>query len=288
MQHSPDEIDVFQIERAVWIAEAKIGLSVYDFPFLQLMDCRHVRLGFDEVSAVGRFGAVSDYDALHDGLLECGVRLIHSPAQHALCSGLPHWYPLLEGLTPESWWFEKAPDARTAGQLAGWPLFLKGSRQTSRHNATLSIVRNESEYDLAIASFATDHLLHWQKIVVRRFESLRPVPADMGQRIPASFEFRSFWWRGQLVGVGPYFIEYARYDWTDGERTAALAIASEAARRVSLPFIVIDLAQRTNGEWIVIEINDAQESGYTGVLPLQMWQRIVELEKAHLDLGPAS
>lgn len=279
MQHSAEDLDVFQIERTLWIAEAKIGLPVYDFPFSQMMDCRHGRFGLDEVCAIARFGAVTDYDELYAGLLEQGVRLIHSPEQHVLCSDLPSWYPRLEGMTPQSWWFDKAPDAKTAGELAGWPLFLKGSRQTSRHKASLSIIHNEAEYDEAIASYATDHMLHWQQIVIRRFEKLRRVEADMGQKIPASFEFRSFWWHGGLAGAGPYFCEFARYDWNAAEKQQALALAAEAARRVALPFVVIDLAQKQDGEWIIIEINDAQESGYTGVKPLPMWQRMVELER---------
>jgi hypothetical protein len=284
MQRAAEDIDVFQIERTVWIAEAKVDLAVYDFDFGLLMDCRHGRIGVEEVTAIGRFGAVEDYDKLHAELIDLGVRLVHSPEQHRLCSDLPQWYALLEGMTPESWWFDKAPDAKTAGNLAGWPLFLKGSRQTSRHKASLSIIHDEAEYDAAIASFATDHLLHWQQIVIRRFEKLRRVEADMGQKIPASFEFRSFWWHGELAGAGPYFSEFARYDWNDAERAEALELAQEAARRVALPFVVIDLAQRSDGKWIVIEINDAQECGYTGVKPLPLWQRMVALESGRVGL----
>lgn len=171
------------------------------------------------------------------------------------------------------------PDASSAGRLAGWPLFLKGSRQTSRHKASLSIIHNEAEYDAAIAAYATDSMLHWQQVVIRRFETLRKVQADMGPKIPASFEFRSFWWHGRLAGAGPYFTEFASYQWTEAERGSALEVAGEAARRMALPFVVVDLAQKADGQWIVIEINDAQESGYTGVKPLPLWQRMVELEQ---------
>jgi hypothetical protein len=185
----------------------------------------------------------------------------------------------LEDLTPESRWYDVAPSSEDAEKLFGWPIFLKGSRQTSRHNAKLSIVQGPSEYDAAIAAFREDSMLHWQKIVLRRFIPLRSVPADMGQRIPASYEFRTFWWKGNLVGAGPYFAEFCKYQWTADESAQAISLAAEAARRVELPFIVVDVAQTQAGNWIVIEINDAQESGYSGVIPLQLWQNIVELEK---------
>lgn len=273
-----EEIDLLCLEGRLWIAEFKIGLSVYDFPFDILLPCTRSCWGLDKVSAVGRFGAVDDYATFFECLLANGIELIHSPDQHALCSELPKWYPLLEGMTPESTWYDRAPSAVDAEALYGWPIFIKGSRQTSRHSAKLSIVRNASEYDEAITAFAADSMLHWQQIVLRRFVPLRPVAADMGQKIPASYEFRTFWWKGELAGAGPYFSEFARYDWTDHEKAKALKLAKEAARRVNLPFVVIDLAQTETRQWIVIEINDAQESGYTGVKPLLLWQKIIELE----------
>jgi hypothetical protein len=47
-----------------------------------------------------------------------------------------------------------------------------------------------------------------------------------------------------------------------------------------VPFLVVDIAQTETGQWIVIECNDGQESGYAGVSPFGLWQRIVDLEKA--------
>jgi len=279
MQHTAEEVDVFQVERALWIAEVKVDLASYDFPFTSLMACTYSRFGMEEVAAVGRFGAVGDYGAIFAGMADLGVRLIHSPEEHDRCSELPLWYPRLEGLTPESWWFDKAPDAETAGRLAGWPLFLKGSRKTRRHEAKLSIIAGPEEYRAALEVFAEDEMLREQQIVIRRFERLQPVDVEMGQKIPASYEFRTFWWRGQLVGTGPYLAAFARYDWTSRERSEALALAEEAARRVELPFVGIDVAKCLDGRWIVVEINDAQECGYTGVQPLPMWQRIVDIER---------
>lgn len=34
-----------------------------------------------------------------------------------------------------------------------------------------------------------------------------------------------------------------------------------------------------DGRWIVIEVNDTQESGYAGIVPLSLWQRMVEIER---------
>lgn len=69
------------------------------------------------------------------------------------------------------------------------------------------------------------------------------------------------------------------YNWDREEETAALAVARAAALRLNLPFVVIDIAQTVTGEWIVIECNDAQESGYAAVSPFGLWQNIIDLER---------
>jgi hypothetical protein len=141
----------------------------------------------------------------------------------------------------------------------------------------LSIAENAAAFERITAVFRKDPILRWQSIVCREFVKLRLVSDDDPERIPASFEFRSFWWHGQCVGLGPYWIATQRYAMNESERRGALAIAAEAAKRVDVPFLVVDLAQTVEGQWLVIECNDGQESGYAGVSPLGLWQNILTL-----------
>ena len=57
---------------------------------------------------------------------------------------------------------------------------------------------------------------------------------------------------------------------------AGLAVAREAASRLQVPFLVVDFAKTRDGHWIVIECNDAQESGYVGVPPRNLWRQVLE------------
>jgi hypothetical protein len=180
-------------------------------------------------------------------------------------------------LTPYSEWFAAPPDAATLERKFGLPFFLKGSRQTSRHRAALSIIHSAVEYDRAIAIYRNDPILHWQELVCREFVPLRAVPAAATEKIPPSFEFRTFWWRGQFVGAGQYWA--TDYNWSRSEEIAALNVARTAAARLNLPFVAIDVAQTSDGAWIVIECNDAQESGYSAVSPFGLWQNIVRIEQ---------
>ncbi len=273
MRIDRSHLDLILLEDSIWVVVGEVGLPSYDFPLSQFFACRHPWQRPDAISAIGRFGAATNYDELYAELAAEGILLIHSPAQHQLASELPQWYPLLAGLTPQSLWFAEPPSFTEIERQLGLPLFLKGSRQTSRHRAVTSIIRSAADYDRAIEIYRQDPILQWQDLVCREFIPLRPVPSPPSDKIPASFEFRSFWWHGKCVGAGQYWS--TNYDWDREEERAALAISQTAALRLNLPFVVIDVAQNIDRHWIVIECNDAQESGYAAVSPFGMWQNII-------------
>src|SRR5690349_14418000 len=76
---------------------------------------------------------------------------------------------------------------------------------------------------------------------------------------------RRYWWQG------------VDYSLSREQELRAVGIAREAARRVDVPFLVVDVAQQLDGTWIIIECNDGQESGYAGVSPFSMWQTLGHL-----------
>ncbi|HEY1065335.1 MAG TPA: ATP-grasp domain-containing protein, partial [Pirellulales bacterium] len=195
-------------------------------------------------------------------------------------SELPAWYPQIAELTPRSLWFDTPPSAEVVSESIGWPVFVKGTRQTGRHDPRKCVARDAAEYERLVEEYGRDEILGWQRCVVREFVPLRPVIGKAAGKVRPSFEFRTFWWTGRLVGAGPYWSRFAAYSWTESERDAALKIAELAATRIDCPFLVVDLAQTLDGRWIVIECNDGQESGYAGVSPFALWHEIVRLSQA--------
>jgi hypothetical protein len=277
----PAQLDLFLLEDALWVASTPVGVPNYDFPFRSFFACRHPWYRPTPLTAVGRFGVTDNYADLYQQLAASGVLLIHTPDQYQLATELPHWYPLLSDLTPRSVWFDQPPTIAEIEQQFAWPIFLKGSRQTSRHKAALSILHSPEDYVRAIEEYQHNPILHWQAVVCREFIRLRPVPAPPADTISPAFEFRTFWWRGECVGAGPYWAAFTSYTWTKSEEQAALAVAAEAAGRLTIPFLVVDVAQTQDGAWIVIEVNDGQESGYAGIAPVALWQRIVDIERQY-------
>ncbi|MEM6528889.1 MAG: ATP-grasp domain-containing protein, partial [Chloroflexota bacterium] len=184
---------------------------------------------------------------------------------------------------PRSMWFDEIPDVETITEHFKWPIFVKGARQTSRHSKALSIIENPDAYARMREAYVRDHILHHQQFVCREFVPLRKVSEVEGDLIPASCELRTFWWRGQFVGGGRYWVDAPAYNWTESEKANAVAVAQKAAAALPVPFLVVDVGQRTDGRWIVIEVNDGQGSGYAEMLPVQLWQNILAVERAHID-----
>ncbi len=271
-------LDLALVEDTLWVATAPTGMPVYDFDFEAFFPCRHPFHREGMAIAVARMGAANDYEQRYRQLLAKGIQLVHTPAEYQRTSLLPVWYPLLADLTPRSIWFDRRPQLEDITRNFAWPVFLKGARQTSKHQRRLSIIANSEEFLRAMDEWEADPILWWQDIVCREYINLRPVADPSDHVIPPAFEFRTFWWNSQCVGCGPYWTGY-HYAMTREEESAAMAVAGEAARRINVTFLVVDIAQTREGQWIVIECNDGQDSGYAGIPPFLMWRRVLDIIK---------
>lgn len=61
-----------------------------------------------------------------------------------------------------------------------------------------------------------------------------------------------------------------------------------AAERLGAIFPAIDVAKTASGEWIIIEVNDAQESGFVGINPIMLWKNTIEAAKNRTWLSVGS
>ena len=159
---------------------------------------------------------------------------LHRLLKHILALGLPKRLSVSAGLS-HALHKDRPTNARTrlafgeSEQIAtefGWPVFVKGVRQTSGHRKSLSIIEGPDMFEQAMQVYRFDPILQWQGIVLAgtfRYAVLGEIAVE--DRIPSSFEFRTFWWKGTLVGYGRYWWESEPYGMTAAEKAAALGIA---------------------------------------------------------------
>lgn len=262
-----------RLENKLYLLTHTTQISTYDFDFELYFSCQHPLYLEHLVPCVARIGAIENYDKMYESCLAQNLQLINSPEEHLRASELPYWYPIIQDLTPESIYTDYFPPSSKVEDHFGWPVFIKGARQTSKHSLSLSIARNAQEYENISKNYQNDPILHWQKVVIRRFLPLEPLGCSLPGQVQASMEFRTFWWHQECIGVGPYWSQLSAYHAPDLNK--GIELAAEAVQRLKIPFLVIDIAKTTFGEWIIIECNDAQESGYTGVSAYPMWQKFL-------------
>jgi hypothetical protein len=179
----PLSSDNFLIQDRLWLFTTPTHVPIYDFNFRQFFDCRSpYQSPPNPIPAVARIGAFSDYAALHAEVAATGGTLINTPEQHERASFLPLWYPLLTDHTPRSRWFDQFPPFAELEAEFGLPFFLKGSRQTSRHQASLSIIKSQADHEAARLAYQQDPILRWQQIVCREFIPLRSIPGGSPRR----------------------------------------------------------------------------------------------------------
>ena len=274
-------MNLIQLDDNLVILSDEVNIPIYDFNFELYFNCKHPSYFEDEKICILRIGPIHDYENEYQDKLTMGLRLVNNPNEHLIASEIEHWYDKISDMTPRSRWFSTIPKPEEIEKEFSWPVFMKGSRQTSKHQPELSIIENPEHFNRASKIYRNDPILHWQKVAVREFIELESVDGDLPDKIRPSLEFRSFWWFGKLVGCGQYWYQvpdYAADDIDDG-----LALAAEAAERLKVPFLVIDFAKTVTGDWIVIECNDGQESGYAKVLPQIMYRKILDMFSAQQD-----
>jgi hypothetical protein len=269
------DMNISRIEDKFIVISEPADVPVYDFNFDLHFRCTHPQSFNEEELCVLRVGAIPDYRSEFSAKADLGLRLINSPSEHARASELDVWYPRLADLTPRTRVFAQLPAVEEIEATFTWPVFIKGSRQTSKHNPDLSIARDATQYRQISNAYLSDPILHWQKPVVREFVPLRRVPGQVPGKIMPSLEFRSFWWHGECVGWGEYWYQVPRYQTDDIE--TGLGVAEEAARRLEIPFLVVDFAKTADSRWILIECNDAQESGYAAIPAQALWRNVLKL-----------
>jgi len=59
----------------------------------------------------------------------------------------------------------------------------------------------------------------------------------------------------------------------------AFSLAAIVAGIIDVPFLAVDIAKTQNDNWIVVEVNDGQESGYAGVNRIALWENILRIER---------
>lgn len=222
-------------------------------------------------------GVNNEYEGLKEMIESMGMKLLVHNAEHLRCSTIEKWYSAIKDKTPFTKIYDELPDVDDLLKDFSFPVFIKRNRQTNSHNKVQCIIENADAYEQLRRTWKNDSILSWQKVAVREDVKLQTIDdTSYPEMVPISYEFRFFCFEGKCVAYGPYWYMGNKYSMFPEDEKAAIELSEWVAHRVATCFVAVDLAKRAAGEWIVIEVNDAQESGFVGVNPLPLWKNTAE------------
>ena len=202
------------------------------------------------------------YASLHAALGARGVTLVNTPEQYRHCHYFPDSYSVIEAATPKSVWLAPGvvdiDSIMTAiAPLGDAPLVLKDYVKSRKHEwldaCFIPSARDRSEVSRVVKRFLElqgDDLAGG--LVFRQFVEFRKLTTHSKSGMPLSREFRLFVLGGDLIAAAPY--------WEEGEYSSQpppLDRFRETARFVRSRFFTMDIAERSDGEWLVVELGDA-------------------------------
>ncbi len=212
---------------------------------------------------------VEQYTALYDALLSRGIRLINNAQQYRYAHHLPESMPLIRAYTPRTVWMETdgtnlSYDAimQLLIPFAGQALVMKDFVKSAKHYwyqacyissaSDARAVKNTIDYFLKLRG---DDLAGG--LVFREFLDFMPLADHPASQMPLIKEFRFIFVDGQLVDTLRYW-DIEGYD--DNDRPPP-GLFADIAQKMKSRFFTLDVARRTDGEWMIIEPGDGQVAG---------------------------
>ncbi|MFN6496868.1 MAG: ATP-grasp domain-containing protein [Nostoc sp. DedQUE01] len=227
---------------------------------------------------IGYIPEFERYEAIYQAALAKGIKLINTPLEHRTALEFDLFYPPLKGLTPDTLVITSTNECIEAGELLGFPVFVKGSVQSRKMQGWKSCIANNQEELLRL----TECLLKLKyysrgRVIVRKLVKLwhkRLAPNGF----PMGREFRCFIYNQEILKYGYYWDDKNDFGkLSKEEEKQVLSLAVIASQRLKVPYLAIDIGQLESGEWIVIETADAQFAGLCQIPALELWNKLKDI-----------
>lgn len=228
-------------------------------------------------SVICRYSALPFYRELEMDLNEIGLSPINSFHEHTYIANMD-WVYDLEDMTFPTWFrLEEVPK--------DIPLVIKGRTNSRKFEWNSKMYSDSWDKTVDISSeLMNDPLIGPQGLAFRKFEKL--VTYEIGiNGMPMTNEWRVFFYRGDVVDYDFYWsiMEQNERMGRDEFKKTGLRFAIDAATKIDVPFMVIDVAQRIDGSWVVVEVNDGQMSGLSNIPAERFYENLKMVVDKHSD-----
>jgi len=207
-----------------------------------------------------------DYRRLYDALADISIDLINTPAMYRHCHYLPECYPLIQAHTPQTIWLATGPDVdmeavhQALAVFGDRPIILKDFVKSRKHEwfeaCYIPAASDRASVERVVRRFlALQGLDIAGELVFRAYVPLEPLGAHPQSGMPLAKEYRLFWLDQRRIFASAY------WDASASDPLPPVDLFADVARQVRSRFYTMDVACRQDGEWIIVELGDAQVSG---------------------------
>lgn len=217
---------------------------------------------------IGYIPSVERYRAIYDEALKKNIQLLNTPEEHQKAQEFDLSYPLLNGLTVESITVTGLTEYKDSIEKLGFPLFIRGSAKSKKQFGWKACVADNLEELQEIVNFLLKSEYSSRgRVIIRKLVNLR-YSRMSNEGFPLGREYRVFLYNQEVIGYGYYWDgDDPLMNLSQDEENGVLNIAQQAAQRLEIPFVAVDIGQLIDETWLVIEVNDAQFAG-TGHMEL--------------------
>lgn len=216
------------------------------------------------------------YRAVHDAAERRGLHLLNDPEQHRTVFELDNAYPHIADLTARTRVVHAAEEVEAVQRELPLPWFIRGAMLSNKKKGVEACVAQTlGDARRIVVELLDNAHLSRGRVLIRELLTLRTAPIH-GYGLPAGREYRVFLYRGEVMGHGfywPYLLDF--HALALDEEQAVLDLARAAAARLPAPWVSVDIAQRQDGRWILLETGDPQFSGLGLMSGEAMLRRLV-------------
>ena len=270
---SPKEVDYMYAEEYKSAKQKFIQTSLISFEDLKRGDVdsalKGVKSGEEKEKGIYRGWMLKPglYETLYYSLLKKNIELINNPAEYKFCHYLPESYETIKGLTPKTTFKElkfefKIEDFQKEINVFGnQPIIIKDYVKSQKHywNEACFIpnVSDSEKAHAVISKFIElqDSDLN-EGLVFRKFVALEELTKHSESGMPLTKEFRVFVKNGEVMTIFKY--------WDEGDYQNVEPVIehfTEIIPKIKSNFFTMDIAKKKDGNWIIVELGDAQVAG---------------------------
>lgn len=254
----------------------RLDRNVYQPPELEVLkkyfDVTESRIGLSNRLVIPRYSAWPFYKELEFDIEIQGSKLINNLIQHFYIADFLYYGDVQEH-TPKTWFrLEDVPKDENM------EFIVKGRTKSKKEDfATKMYARGYTRAAEVACELLKDGLIHSQGIVVREFVPLHVLEYGIND-LPFSNEWRFFYYKNTRLTYF-YYWKIAEHEGTINQEGVDFADMIATKISPNTNFFVVDIAEKMDGTWTLIECNCGTSSGLDEEHADEMYKNLAEAIK---------